>query len=356
MPLWSATPTYSVLTPTFNRGHILHRVYESMQRQTIDGFEWIVVDDGSTDNTPELLATWQHEAKFPMTWCRYSNNRGRNAAVNTGVGLSQGRYTLIVDSDDTLFDDAIEKINYWRRKVGIDSDESISELRFRYINAHDGSIIGGPNPLTSNIASDDSPFVRYSKKDAYRLKLRFDMATVQKTKIQQDYPFTELDCNEHCAEDITHYKVRSIYDAVIVDTAIGSVYRQEGDGEIHLSQGYKSLKWSRGNYLRALAALNSDIEYLSVNPGHFLKYAQKITGLGLLIGRSLKQQYHDLTNRTARSLWVAVMWYGLLGYVRYRLRGNAVPRAHPDLSVWGPAALPENWELHSAFGVDDKNT
>ena len=76
-----AKPAISVLTPTYNRAHVLHRVYESLRRQAARDFEWVVVDDGSTDETPALLARWQAEADFPVTWCRYGNNRGRNAAV-----------------------------------------------------------------------------------------------------------------------------------------------------------------------------------------------------------------------------------------------------------------------------------
>ena len=65
MKFSNSAPTYSVLTPTFNRAHTLRRVFESLQRQTEDGFEWCVVDDGSTDCSSELLSTLQYEARFP---------------------------------------------------------------------------------------------------------------------------------------------------------------------------------------------------------------------------------------------------------------------------------------------------
>ena len=57
----------SVLTPTYNRAYVLHRVYESLNRQKVRDFNWVVVDDGSTDDTPALLARWQAEADFPIT-------------------------------------------------------------------------------------------------------------------------------------------------------------------------------------------------------------------------------------------------------------------------------------------------
>ena len=65
-------PAVSVLTPTYNRASVLHRVYDSLNRQKIRNFEWVVVDDGSTDDTPALLARWQAEADFPITWLRYN--------------------------------------------------------------------------------------------------------------------------------------------------------------------------------------------------------------------------------------------------------------------------------------------
>lgn len=67
-------PAVSVLTPTYNRAHVLHRAFDSLNRQKTRDFEWVVVDDGSTDDTPALLAGWQEEADFPITWYRYSKN------------------------------------------------------------------------------------------------------------------------------------------------------------------------------------------------------------------------------------------------------------------------------------------
>ena len=106
------------------------------------------------------------------------------------------------------------------------------------------------------------------------------------------------------------------------------------------------LKWPRGNYLRALAILNEDIDYLRHNPGVFLNAARKITRLGLHLGRPLRRQFLDLAHSRARLLWALAMPGGLVGYVRDRLRGRRVPTADPDISAWGPAVPPESPELH----------
>ena len=131
----------SVLTPTYNRAQILHRVFDSLNRQKVRDFEWVVVDDGSTDDTPALLAKWQTDADFPITWFRYNNNRGKHAAINVGRKLVSGDYTLRLDSDDALVDDAMETIAAWRAKTEIDSIPKVCGLVFRCVDDL-GNIVG----------------------------------------------------------------------------------------------------------------------------------------------------------------------------------------------------------------------
>ena len=336
-------PAISVLTPTYNRAHVLHRAYESLQRQTVQNFEWVVVDDGSTDDTAVLLSRWQAEVEFPIIWYRYNNNRGRNAAVNIGRSLVSGDYTLILDSDDALLDDAMETIYYWRKKTGIDEIESAYTLMFRCVDDHD-NLVGkvGKN----GVKKLPREVLQISGRQArYRLQLAFDLITVAKTKVRQEYEFTELTNSEHCPESVTHNTISSVYESVYVDRPIRRYF--QNDGEPRLSDGSASgLKWPRGNYLRALATLNDDIGYLRDNPKVFLNAARKVTRLGLHIGRSPRRQFRDLANTRARLLWAAGMPGGLVGYARDRLRGRTAPKADADISAWGPAAPPENAEIH----------
>lgn len=167
--------------------------------------------------------------------------------------MARGKYIIFLDSDDELCDNAIETINHWRLKTGIDSNDKISELRFRYIYAHDKSIVG--NNILNNNECEKGWAIRYSKQCQYRLKLRFDMLLVQKASVCKTYKFTELNYSEHCSEGITHNEVRNVYDFYLVNVVLGKLYRHERDGETHLAYGYKLLKWPRGNYLGVLAVL-----------------------------------------------------------------------------------------------------
>lgn len=59
---------FTIFTPTYNRGYTIHKVYECLKRQTFKNFEWLVVDDGSTDNTKELVDAWQKESPFAIRY------------------------------------------------------------------------------------------------------------------------------------------------------------------------------------------------------------------------------------------------------------------------------------------------
>ena len=104
----------TVLTPTYNRAHTLPNCYESLFGQTCKAFEWIVVDDGSTDGTEEYFAGLSDSA-FPIRYIKKKNG-GKHTALNAAHPFIRGKYVLILDSDDTLTPDAVEQIEIaWNR-------------------------------------------------------------------------------------------------------------------------------------------------------------------------------------------------------------------------------------------------
>jgi len=105
----------TVFTPTYNRGYILSRCYESLKRQTCDDFEWLIVDDGSDDNTFELVAGWIGECIVEIRYFSQING-GKQRAHNYGVDLCGTELFICVDSDDYLTDNAIEVLlSHWEK-------------------------------------------------------------------------------------------------------------------------------------------------------------------------------------------------------------------------------------------------
>lgn len=99
----------TVFTPAYNRGYTLGRLYNSLLRQTDKRFCWIVVDDGSTDNTEDLVLAWVKENKIEIQYYK-QKNQGKPSAHNKGVELTETELFTCVDSDDYLKDNAIEEI------------------------------------------------------------------------------------------------------------------------------------------------------------------------------------------------------------------------------------------------------
>ena len=91
--------TFTIFTPTFNRAHTLQRVYTSLAQQTYRDFEWLVMDDGSTDSTSQLIETWKGESNFPIRSYK-QENMGKHVAFNRGVEHAEGELLLVLESDD----------------------------------------------------------------------------------------------------------------------------------------------------------------------------------------------------------------------------------------------------------------
>jgi glycosyltransferase involved in cell wall biosynthesis len=109
----------TVFTPTYNRSELLVRLYESLKMQNNKNFEWVIVDDGSSDNTTELVELWQHEQKVQILYYKQLNG-GKHRAINKGISLANGLLFFIVDSDDFLLPESIDiiinKYNYAKNK------------------------------------------------------------------------------------------------------------------------------------------------------------------------------------------------------------------------------------------------
>lgn len=132
----------TVFTPTYNRAYILPKCYESLCHQTCKDFEWLIIDDGSTDGTKELVARWQaHENGYPIRYI-YKQNGGLHTGYNTAIANMDTELSVCIDSDDSMPEDAIERIlAEWQSVkdsgaaglIGLDLDQT-------------GKLIGKPLP------------------------------------------------------------------------------------------------------------------------------------------------------------------------------------------------------------------
>lgn len=134
-------PVLTVFTPTYNRAYTLHLCYESLQRQTNKEFLWLIIDDGSTDNTKELIDQWIAEGIVSISY-HYQSNQGMHGAHNTAYELINTELNVCIDSDDYLTDDAVDKVIACWRKFGNHHYAGIIALNA----TKDGKVIGTKLP------------------------------------------------------------------------------------------------------------------------------------------------------------------------------------------------------------------
>lgn len=105
----------TIITPTYNRADLLPRLYESLCGQSSKDFEWMVIDDGSQDDTEALMRHYSHENKISILYEK-QQNAGKHTALNRGIAKITSELTFIVDSDDYLTSDAVEIILSYHEK------------------------------------------------------------------------------------------------------------------------------------------------------------------------------------------------------------------------------------------------
>lgn len=230
----------TVFTPTYNRAYIIGNLYNSLKRQTYRDFEWLIVDDGSTDNTEEIIAKWQKEGNdFPIRYYKKANG-GKCRAINYGVDLAEGLLFFNVDSDDYLTDDALEKVAEWEEKL-----------------PKDGKYCGVVGNLgTSETETPNTPWPE-SYRDANLLEryeeysdkpIDGERAWVFYTDIQKKYKYPEFEGENFITPAVTWnrmahdgYLVR-IYDDIIW------VYEYQPDG-LTASGGKRFIERPKGHGL-----------------------------------------------------------------------------------------------------------
>jgi len=124
----------TIFTPTYNRAYILPKLYESLCAQTCQEFEWLVVDDGSTDNTRELVKKWEQEHIITIRYF-YQENAGKMMAHNKAVKESQAELFMCVDSDDRLCTENViaDVLSFWNQEEVIDNPAICGIIGYKQI-------------------------------------------------------------------------------------------------------------------------------------------------------------------------------------------------------------------------------
>lgn len=221
--------TLTVFTPTFNRRKLLTRCYESMCRQTNKNFVWIIVDDGSTDDTEKFADEWKKNSDFEIRYI-YKENGGLHTAYNVAIENIDTELCVCIDSDDFMPDNAVELIlNFWD-KYGSDEYAGIVGLDFNL----DGKVIGDPLPNQKTVNLIDLFIGKYDIVNG-------DRTNVIRTELYKSVAPMKVFPNEkNFNPHYMHLQISEKYDFLVLNENLRFVdYQSDGMTNSMLKQ-YKS--------------------------------------------------------------------------------------------------------------------
>ena len=203
-----STPPIAIFTPAYNRAYIIGELYKSLCSQTCQDFVWIVVDDGSTDNTREVIEGFAAEGKIPITYV-YQENGGKARAHNRGVDLCQNELFFCVDSDDTLTPDAVSSVlDFWAQRKTDPTCAGIVALR-----GHDSR-----KPLGTWFPEELETTTLWDL--YYKQGHKGDVALVYRTEILRQFPFEVEPGEKFIAEPSVYHQIDQEYNLAVLHKVI----------------------------------------------------------------------------------------------------------------------------------------
>jgi len=198
----------TIFTPTFNRAYTLSYLYKSLLDLTNVAFEWLIVDDGSIDNTEELINEYIKEGRLNIRYIK-NKNSGKHIAINKGVDLARGELFFIVDSDDVLPEKSLQII--------------VNNYQFIKENNKIAGLAGRRGDKQGNVIGDNKEYHKLicSALDfRFKKKIKGDMAEVFKTKILKKYMFPQFEGENFCTEALIWNRIAKDYDMLWINEII----------------------------------------------------------------------------------------------------------------------------------------
>jgi Glycosyltransferases involved in cell wall biogenesis len=305
----SQRPLFTVITPTYNRAHTLGRVYASLCEQTWQDFEWVIVDDGSTDSTRAVVLDWQREARFPIHYV-WQKNQHKKTAFNRGVRKASGELVVALDSDDSLDREALAAMmSTW---YGIPEDQRHRYVAITGLCARpDGSIVGDRYPQDVFDASALDMTFKYH--------IAGEKFGCMRTDVLLKFPFPE-EIAGFVPESLVW---RAIARAGYLTRFVNQVFRIYYDTDDSLSrQGREGQQHALGLWLLAQDTVVECLPWFRYQPKAFLLAAARYTRFDLhLRANSLpRPRGRQLKGMAPRALVYAMWPIGAMLYMRDRTR------------------------------------
>lgn len=273
---------FTILTPTYNRAELLSRVYQSLIKQTYKDFEWIIVDDGSTDNTKKVVESLMEDSLIKIKYI-YKLNGGKHTAVNEGLNHAEGKLLIVLDSDDELVENALEVFySYWDKIFN--ENNKIVSVSGLDIYKDSGEIVGDK--------FEEDEFISDHIECKLKMNIQGDKAEVYRTDILKQFPFPEIKGEKFVTEDIVHNQIAlSGYKTIYTNNPIKIIeYLEDG----LTSRSYElSMKNPQGKMI----IFNQYISMKQIGIKRRIRAGFSYCRFGFLANKSIVEQYKMVENK-----------------------------------------------------------
>lgn len=213
----------SIITPTYNRGILLKEVYASLVSQTNSNFEWIIVDDGSIDNTKQVVNEFLNNDNFFQIKYIQKENGGKHTAINHALKYVNYNYSLFLDSDDLLTEEAIDSIINDINYYDLDKQSNIAGLIYQIgINKN--------TPIKKSYYKENQPIISDYITANFKLKMKGDRAEIYKTDVLKINPFPFFEGENFLSEELLWTRIANQGFSLVYIPKIIYIGRYQTDG------------------------------------------------------------------------------------------------------------------------------
>ncbi|MBI1194381.1 MAG: glycosyltransferase [Gammaproteobacteria bacterium] len=208
---------FTIFTATYNRARLLTRLYESIRLLNGPVFEWVIVDDGSVDDTESVVRSFQKEAAFRINYVKKENG-GKHTAINAGVAEAKGKFFVIIDSDDQIRPDALNDFDEAWHAIP-DAEKANFDSICGLLVDQLGAVIGDRFP--QDVFDADNIDLKY------KYRVRGDKLSAVRTDVLRKYPFPE-NVGRFIPESYVWYQIGRDYRSRYINKVVATAEYQVG--------------------------------------------------------------------------------------------------------------------------------
>lgn len=313
---------FTIFTPVYNRRHTIDRVWKSLKSQTYKNFEWVVVDDGSTDGVWDLLEEYEKEADFPVVLLQ-QQNKGKHVAWNRAVKLAKGELFVPADSDDSFEPNTLERFAFhWENSISKQERKQYSGINVLCKDPYTDQIVGAPYPSNLLISNNLELYFKY--------KIDGEKWGCIRTDVLKKRPFKEVK-GAFLSENYIWFYIARQYKVLCVNEGLRHYYT---DDEMCLSKPkpVDLIRSAESRYLSALWNLDTNMDYIIKYKGitYISKEFSKVWRFGLLADIPVNKIIAEFKNPLSKLLLIL---YFVPSYIYYLLTFKRLKDSRTKLSV-----------------------